>query len=75
MTAKHKCDICGIELTKEQLQIEKKITNDMTPCYCQDVIKMDRLNKKMKEKYKEFAGKFQELCEEYAKRIKRRYSL
>ncbi len=43
------CNCCGIVLTKEQIKIEKKLNTDMSPCYCDEVILIDKKNKQIRK--------------------------
>ncbi len=43
------CDCCGIVLTKEQMKIEKKLNVDLSPCYCKEIVMIDKLKKQIKK--------------------------
>ncbi len=43
------CDCCGIVLIKEQIKIEKKLNVDLSPCYCKEIVMIDKLKKQVKK--------------------------
>ena len=43
------CDCCGRVLTPTQMKIEKKINTDLSPCFCNIIIELDKKNKKIKK--------------------------
>ncbi len=49
------CDCCGRVLTPTQMKIEKKINTDLSPCFCNLIIELDKKNKLIKKlkKFKE----------------------
>ena len=38
-----KCDICGKKLSKRQWEISEQINEDNLPCYCDIILRIDRL--------------------------------
>ena len=58
-----KCDCCERVLTKDQMKIERKINNDLSPCYCSLIVKIDKLNKKVKKLNKSNSRYFSFLME------------
>jgi hypothetical protein len=43
------CDCCGRVLTPSQMKIEKKINTDLSPCFCNIIIELDKKNKLIKK--------------------------
>jgi len=67
MKDKFICECCGKILTKEQMKIEKRINTDITPCYCNLIIEIDKLNKeikKLKVQSKNISERNKKICRE-----------
>ena len=43
------CDCCGRVLTPTQMKIEKKINTELSPCFCDIIIELDKKNKMIKK--------------------------
>ena len=52
---KFECDYCGRILTKDQLKIEEKFSESNEPCWCKEMIFIDKKNKKIKKLKTEIA--------------------
>jgi len=57
------CDCCGRVLTPTQMKIEKKINTELSPCFCNIIIELDRKNKQIKKLKKANSRYFSYLME------------